>query len=158
VCGGYAAPVHEHNASGAGPAVELRVGLHSGEPVRDGKDYHGEAVVVAKRLCDLAGGGQIFTSEPVASLVGSRGGFSFRSAGRLPLKGLPRGVAAVTVDWLAGKPLPGRRPVSGRGGAPAPEGTCRPHPGARRWWGGPTSWPCWRTSSNDRRAAASGMS
>jgi class 3 adenylate cyclase len=70
--------VAEHNRAGSGPALEVRVGLHAGEPVRDGGDFHGEAVVVAKRLCDLAAWGQIFTSELVTNLVGSPGGFSFR--------------------------------------------------------------------------------
>jgi class 3 adenylate cyclase len=81
--------VAEHNRAGSGPALEVRVGLHAGEPVRDGGDFHGEAVVVAKRLCDLAAGGQILTSELVTNLVGSRGGFSFRPLGRLQLKGAP---------------------------------------------------------------------
>ena len=77
--------VDEHNRRRAGPALQVRVGLHAGEPVRDEGDFHGEAVVVAKRLCDQATGGQILTSELVAGLVGSRGGFRFRSVGQLRL-------------------------------------------------------------------------
>ena len=107
--------VAEHNRAGSGPALEVRVGLHAGEPVRDGGDFHGEAVVVAKRLCDLAAGGQILTSELVTNLVGSRGGFSFRPLGRLQLKGLPRRMAAVELRWDAeGNGPEGRRGVAAR--------------------------------------------
>jgi class 3 adenylate cyclase/DNA-binding CsgD family transcriptional regulator/tetratricopeptide (TPR) repeat protein len=107
--------VADHNRAGSGPALQVRVGLHAGEPVRDGGDFHGEAVVVAKRLCDLAAGGQIFTSELVANLVGSRGGFSFRPLGRLQLKGLPRDVAAVELRWDAeGNGREGRQGVAAR--------------------------------------------
>src|SRR5205814_2564748 len=70
-----------------------------------------------------ADGGQVLTRQLVAGLVGSRGGFRFRPAGRLRLKGLPEPVAGITVDWrvAAEAPTPaperrGRRPVS----APAP--------------------------------------
>ena len=35
----------------------VRVGLHAGEPVEAEEDFHGTAVVVAKRLCDEAEGG-----------------------------------------------------------------------------------------------------
>ena len=46
--------------------VEVRVGLHVGEPIRDEDDYFGTPVVVARRLCDAAAGGQILTSDLVA--------------------------------------------------------------------------------------------
>jgi class 3 adenylate cyclase/tetratricopeptide (TPR) repeat protein len=85
-------------------AVLLRVGLHSGEPLRAPwlrsreEDYFGTAVVVAKRLCDQASGGQILASEVVTGLVGSRGGFRFRPARRFTLKGIDEPVAAVEVE------------------------------------------------------------
>src|SRR5581483_6964693 len=88
-----------HNATAAGPELAVRIGVQAGEPLRDGDDFHGEAVVTASRLCHEAEGAQILTSELVAALVGSRGGFRFRPAGRLRLKGLPEPVATVTVDW-----------------------------------------------------------
>ena len=51
----------------------IRVGVHAGEPVQDGDDYFGTPVVVAKRLCDRAEGGQILATELLAGLVGTRG-------------------------------------------------------------------------------------
>jgi class 3 adenylate cyclase/DNA-binding CsgD family transcriptional regulator len=88
-----------HNRSHPDRSLEVRVGLHVGEPVRDGNDFFGTAVVVAKRLCDAAQGGQILASDLVAGLVGSRGGFDLRSAGSLELKGLDTPLPAVDVGW-----------------------------------------------------------
>jgi tetratricopeptide (TPR) repeat protein len=79
--------------------VEMRVGLHVGEPMRDGDDYFGTPVVVASRLCDAAGAGQILTSDLVHALVGTRGEFTFVDAGYLPLKGLSEPVATWEVAW-----------------------------------------------------------
>jgi class 3 adenylate cyclase len=79
--------------------LRVRIGLDAGEPFREDGDFFGTTVVVAKRLCDQAKGGQILASEVVATLIGSRGGFRFQPAGRLPLKGLAQPLAAVTIQW-----------------------------------------------------------
>ncbi len=91
--------IAEHNRAEPGQALQVRVGIHAGDPVRHEDDVHGTAVVVAKRLCDQAEGGQILASDLVVGLVGKRGGFRFRSAGRLKLKGLSEPTPAVTVEW-----------------------------------------------------------
>jgi DNA-binding SARP family transcriptional activator/class 3 adenylate cyclase len=93
-----------HNRRAEGPPFEIRVGLHVGEPARDGDDYFGTPVVVAKRLCDAAGGGQILASQLLAGLVGSRGGFELRALGPLELKGLVEPVQTVEVAWVAENP------------------------------------------------------
>jgi DNA-binding SARP family transcriptional activator/tetratricopeptide (TPR) repeat protein len=98
--------IAEHNAGHPDPGLVVRVGLHAGEPVRAEDDYFGTTVVVARRLCDLARGGQILASELLAGLVSSRGGFRFHPLGRLALKGLPDPVPAVDVDWRPGVALP----------------------------------------------------
>ncbi|MGH9037661.1 MAG: adenylate/guanylate cyclase domain-containing protein, partial [Acidimicrobiia bacterium] len=63
--------MEEHNRKQPGQTLSVRVGLHVGEPMRDEDDYFGTAVVVAKRLCDAADGGQILASELVRGLVGT---------------------------------------------------------------------------------------
>src|SRR5581483_985947 len=78
-----------------------------------GDGLHGAAVVVAKRLCDQADGGQILASDLITALVGKRGEFQFRSMGRLKLKGLSEPTAAVTVEWR--EPGPGRDAIEPRG-------------------------------------------
>jgi DNA-binding SARP family transcriptional activator/class 3 adenylate cyclase/DNA polymerase III delta prime subunit len=91
--------VAEHNRSAPERALHVRVGLHAGEPVRAEEDFFGTAVVVARRLCDRAEGGQILASALVADLVGSRGGHLFTSLGPLELKGLAASVTTVAVEW-----------------------------------------------------------
>jgi class 3 adenylate cyclase/DNA-binding SARP family transcriptional activator len=86
----------------------IRVGLHVGDPVRAEEDFFGTAVVVARRLCDRATGGQILASGLLADLVGSRGGFRFRLTGPLHLKGLGDPVTAVEVGWEEDRSTPPR--------------------------------------------------
>ena len=91
--------VAAHNQAHLERRLEVRVGLQAGEAVRAEDDFFGTAVVVAKRLCDRADGGQILAGALVASLVGSRGDFRFRPLGPLQLKGLSVPVPAVDVAW-----------------------------------------------------------
>jgi class 3 adenylate cyclase/tetratricopeptide (TPR) repeat protein len=81
--------------------LRIRVGVHAGEPVQEAEDYFGTPVVIAKRLCDRADGGQILATELLAGLVGTRGGYHFLPRGRLALKGLSEPVATVEVRWRA---------------------------------------------------------
>jgi DNA-binding SARP family transcriptional activator/tetratricopeptide (TPR) repeat protein len=92
--------------SGSRP-LQVRIGLHAGEPMRDEDDYYGTPVVVAKRLCDQAMGGQILASGLVCDLVGRRGGhgFGFRHLGFLSLKGLPDPVPACEVVSGSASPV-----------------------------------------------------
>jgi class 3 adenylate cyclase/tetratricopeptide (TPR) repeat protein len=83
----------------AGERVAIRVGLTAGEALRDAVDYFGTPVVLAKRLCDQAGAGQILCSEVVAGLLAGRPGFTFAAAGEFELKGLPQPVAAYEVRY-----------------------------------------------------------
>jgi class 3 adenylate cyclase len=68
--------------------LEMRAGIHIGEvEVRPG-DVVGLAVTIAKRICDLAGPGQVLVSEAVKlHLVGS--GVAVQEQGTHALKGVP---------------------------------------------------------------------
>jgi adenylate cyclase len=72
----------------AGERLSLRVGLHVGEALKKDSDYFGTAVVVARRLCESAGAGQILCSSLVAGLLAGRQAFDFHDLGALQLKGL----------------------------------------------------------------------
>lgn len=91
--------VDRHNRRTGSDRLRVRVGLNVGEPIRDEDDYFGIPVVVAKRLCDRADGGQILTSDLVRLLIGGRGGFAFRPVGELELKGLAQPVGACELAW-----------------------------------------------------------
>ena len=87
----------------SGHPLQIRVGLHCGEPHREEQDFFGTAVVVARRLCDTARGGEILASEVVALLAGSEPEFHLRPVGPLSLKGLTEPVPAVAIDWRASR-------------------------------------------------------
>jgi len=79
--------------------LNVRIGLHAGEPMRDEEDYFGTPVVIARRLCDGASGGQIIASGLVRGLVGSRGNYTFTDLGPRDLKGIAEPVTAYEVEW-----------------------------------------------------------
>ena len=89
------------DGQGHGEPLSIRVGVHVGEPVRDGDDFFGTAVVVARRLCDAAVGGQILASDLVRGLVEPRGEHRFCAIGPLPLRGLNESMPAFEVTWEA---------------------------------------------------------
>ena len=77
--------------------LRIRMGVHTGTPIRAEDDYFGTAVVVASRLCDRAAGGQILISR--ATVEGDRGNFADRllDVGLVRLKGLADPVRAVAL-------------------------------------------------------------
>ncbi|HYZ93874.1 MAG TPA: AAA family ATPase [Actinomycetota bacterium] len=79
--------------------LDVRIGLHAGEPIHDEEDYFGASVNVARRLCDEALGGQIVASDLVRGLIGGREGFAFRSLGAMELRGIAEPVPASEVVW-----------------------------------------------------------
>jgi class 3 adenylate cyclase len=68
--------------------LDLRAGVHSGDVEVRGDDIAGMAVTIAKRVCDLAGPGQLLLSETARGhLVGA--GIEFANEGEHTLKGVP---------------------------------------------------------------------
>jgi class 3 adenylate cyclase len=68
--------------------LDLRAGVHTGEVEVRGDDIAGLAVTIAKRVCDLAGPGQVLVSETVRGhMVGA--GVKFKDQGEQELKGVP---------------------------------------------------------------------
>jgi len=84
----------------AGERLEIRAGLNVGETLVDESDYFGTPVVVARRLCDSAGGGQIFATDIVTRLLDGRGAdISSKELGPLDLKGITNPVPAVEIVY-----------------------------------------------------------
>ncbi|HUF84333.1 MAG TPA: adenylate/guanylate cyclase domain-containing protein, partial [Acidimicrobiia bacterium] len=68
--------------------LEMRAGLHAGEIEIRGNDVTGLAVVIAQRVCALAGSNEVLVSSTVKDLVvGS--GIELVSRGSHALKGVP---------------------------------------------------------------------
>jgi class 3 adenylate cyclase len=71
----------------SGARVQVRMGLHTGEPVLRGATYVGVDVNLAARVCAAAHGGQILATETTRDVLGS-GGVAFRDLGEHALSGL----------------------------------------------------------------------
>ena len=88
----------------------LRVGVHAGDVVElvDDADVLGLPVVIARRLCDSAAGGQVLISDLVRQLCGSLVDVDVEAVEPLALKGIADPVTAWSVKWM---PVPDRPAV-----------------------------------------------
>ena len=68
--------------------LELRAGVHTGEVELRGDDIAGLAVTIAKRVCDLAGPGEVLVSSAIPPVVVSSG-IDFEDRGDHELNGVP---------------------------------------------------------------------
>jgi len=68
--------------------IRLRIGLHTGEAIRDDADFYGKNVVLAARITDQARGGEILASSVVKQLTESAGDVRFDNERELELNGL----------------------------------------------------------------------
>jgi class 3 adenylate cyclase len=87
------------SAEAIGEPLRVRIGLHTGEAIREGHDFYGRSVTLAARLGDEAAGGEILTSEVVRGLVGADEDFVFEDAGEARLKGLRGAQRVYRVLW-----------------------------------------------------------
>jgi class 3 adenylate cyclase len=75
-----------------GGTVRVRIGLHTGEPIRTAEGYTGLDVIRGARIKEAGHGGQVLLSKSTAALIEDAliGGLSLRDLGAHRLKGLPR--------------------------------------------------------------------
>jgi class 3 adenylate cyclase len=75
-----------------GGTVRVRIGLHTGEPIRTAAGYTGLDVIRGARIRDAGHGGQVLLSKSTAALVEDTllDGLSLRDLGAYRLKNLPR--------------------------------------------------------------------
>jgi class 3 adenylate cyclase len=72
----------------AGGPIRLRIGLHTGEAIREESDFYGKNIVLAARIADQARGGEILASSVVKQLTDSAGDLRFENERELELDGL----------------------------------------------------------------------
>ncbi len=85
----------------AGEAVRVRMGLHTGEPLKEGDDFFGRHVNLAARVAGQAKGGEILVSGLLKALVDSGGDISWGESRMVELKGLSGTQEVWAVVWAA---------------------------------------------------------
>ena len=68
--------------------LTIRIGLHTGEALRDDADFYGKNVVLAARIADQARGQEILASSVVKQLTESAGDVQFEAGREVELDGL----------------------------------------------------------------------
>jgi class 3 adenylate cyclase/tetratricopeptide (TPR) repeat protein len=91
---------------GEGERIRVRMGMHSGEAIREEGDFFGRSVILAARIAAHARGGEVLVSEALkeqAESSGSRGAppVSFDAGRDLELKGLAGTHRVYRADWEA---------------------------------------------------------
>jgi class 3 adenylate cyclase/acyl dehydratase len=82
--------------------IRVRVGMDAGEPIAEGDDLHGTAVIRAARIMGEAAGGQILVSGLVRELVAGRD-YGFTNRGHRDLKGFDAPVLLHELHWEPGR-------------------------------------------------------
>ncbi len=77
-----------HNAENPGEPIRVRIGLHTGEAIKEGEDFFGKTVILAARIASQARGQEILVSSLLKALVESSGEFEFGESREMKLKGL----------------------------------------------------------------------
>ncbi len=98
--------------------VQVRIGLNTGEAIREEADLFGEAVNAAARIAAKARGGQILISEAARAVMGRAKDVQLVDRGRFRLKGFPERWHLFEVVWqgepAAAPALVERTPFVGR--------------------------------------------
>jgi len=82
-----------------GEPIAVHIGIHTGDAFDEGDDYLGLTVIVASRLADAAGSGEILVSSVSEQLVQGSAEFTFDGHRETALKGMSRGQPSATLLW-----------------------------------------------------------
>jgi class 3 adenylate cyclase len=79
--------------------IRVRMGLHTGEAIKDGDDFFGKHVNLAARIAGQASGGEILVSSLLKELTDSGGDIPFGEEREVELKGLSGSHRVYEVVW-----------------------------------------------------------
>ena len=88
-----------YNTEHASEPVRVRIGLHTGDVIKEGEDFFGRNVILAARIAAQAQGGEILVSSLVKQLAESRGDIRFDEGREVELKGLDGKALIYSVQW-----------------------------------------------------------
>lgn len=79
--------------------VQIRMGLHTGDAIRESNDFLGHTVNLAARIADKASGGEILVSGLLHELCAGSGDFVFDEGSDVELRGLSATHRVHAVKW-----------------------------------------------------------
>jgi class 3 adenylate cyclase len=85
--------------NGHAEPLRVRIGLHSGEALKEGNDFYGRNVILAARIAGEADGGEILASSVVKALAESSTDIEFQDERDVELKGLAGTQCVYRVRW-----------------------------------------------------------
>jgi class 3 adenylate cyclase len=91
--------VHAYVPTEDGERIAVHIGVHTGDALDEGNDYLGHTVIVASRLADAAGPGEILVSSLSEQLVQGSGEFVFDGHRETRLKGMERSQSSASLAW-----------------------------------------------------------
>jgi class 3 adenylate cyclase/tetratricopeptide (TPR) repeat protein len=104
--------LHDYNRRHPVHPVRVRIGLHTGEAIRDGHDLFGTSVDAAARIMAKADGEQILVSDILKAVLGASKDFGFKNPKRVRLKGFAQGWRLWEVAWRSEAEADAREPVA----------------------------------------------
>jgi class 3 adenylate cyclase len=79
--------------------VRVRIGVNTGDAIREGDDVMGVTVIKAARIMSHATGGEILIGEASRLLLGPGGDWKIAAKGWFTLKGISRRERLYQVEW-----------------------------------------------------------
>jgi class 3 adenylate cyclase len=79
--------------------IRVRMGLHTGDVIKEAGDFFGKNVILAARIAGQAAGGEILASGVVKAIAESVGDFVFTDRQERELKGLTGKYETFEVTW-----------------------------------------------------------
>ena len=77
--------------------LQLHVGIHAGDVIREDNNVFGGAVNIASRICGLSAPGEILVSDVVRGMARSSAGVEFEDRGEQEMKGVGEPVRVYAV-------------------------------------------------------------
>jgi class 3 adenylate cyclase len=79
--------------------IRVHIGIHTGEAMEEDDDVLGHTVIVASRIADVAGPGEVLVSSLTAQMVERSEEFTFADGREITLKGLSRPQPVARFVW-----------------------------------------------------------
>jgi class 3 adenylate cyclase len=89
----------DRNSASPDERIDVHLGLHTGEAVRQGDDFLGRTVIMASRITAQARAGEILVSNLIHELAASSGEFSFGQPREVELKGISARQVLYPIVW-----------------------------------------------------------